>query len=348
MQMIQRVAEKPTEFDVAEISHILCCSVCASDLEWTSSPSLIKCRECGRNYPLTEGIPGLFAPNDWPDDKPDVTDIVKEFYEETPFPNYDDLDNRDSLRKKASRGVFARLLDEQLPRPAVIFEVGCGTGQLSNFLGMRPYRTVVGGDICLNSLRLAKSFRDRFSINNAHFVQMNLFRVPFRDESFDVVIANGVLHHTSDAKAGFLSIVRKLKPRGYVIVGLYNSLGRVPTLWRRRLIEVFGDGFTALDSRLRKSTMNEARWQAWFRDQYKHPHETRHSMDDVLDWFNEAGIDFRSSIPTIGPTEFTDGSQLFQPHPAGTRMDRVISQLGLLLSGGRDGGFFIMIGRKRP
>ena len=59
-------------------------------------------------------------------------------------------------------------------------------------------RTVIGADLCLNSLRLAKSFRDRCSIANAQFVQMNLFRPPFADASFDLVVSNGVLHHTSD------------------------------------------------------------------------------------------------------------------------------------------------------
>ena len=111
--------------------------------------------------------------------------MVKSFYEETPFPNYDDLDGRESLQTKAKRGVFARLLDEQIPRPALVLEAGCGTGQLSNFLGMNWGRTVIGADLCLNSLRLAKSFRDRCSIANAQFVQMNLFRPPFagRDAS---------------------------------------------------------------------------------------------------------------------------------------------------------------------
>jgi hypothetical protein len=42
-----------------------------------------------------------------------------------------------------------------------------------------------------------------------------------------------VLHHTSDPEGGFHSIARKLKPGGYTIIGLYNWLGRLPTLWRR-------------------------------------------------------------------------------------------------------------------
>ena len=131
----------------------------------------------------------------------DVTEVVKEFYEQTPFPNYDGLDTRDSLRKKARASVAAQLLNDQIPDTARILEVGCGTGQMTNFLAMAWGRTVIGSDICHNSLKLAAGFRDRFSINNAHFVQMNLFDPFFREHRFDVVISNGVLHHTGDAAA---------------------------------------------------------------------------------------------------------------------------------------------------
>jgi SAM-dependent methyltransferase/uncharacterized protein YbaR (Trm112 family) len=306
----------------------------------------LACRGCGQSYPVTEGIPQLFVPNDWGGGKLDVTDIVKAFYEETPFPNYDDLDSRESLHRKARLGVFARLLDEQISPDAVVLEAGCGTGQLTNFLGMNWRRRVVGADLCMNSLRLGKGFRDRFAIVNADFVQMNLFRPPFADASMDVVISNGVLHHTADPEAGFRAILAKLKPGGHVIIGLYNWLGRLPTLWQRRLIEVFGDRMAALDSRLRGNALNTGRWAAWFRDQYKHPHESKHSMDEVLRWFKDNHVEFMSSIPSIGDVDFRDDEPLFEPHPVGTHRGRLSSELEMLVSGGKDGGLFIMVGRK--
>ena len=69
-------------------------------------------------------------------------------------------------------GAFGRMLNAQLPVEARVLDVGCGTGQLTNFLGLRYGRTVIGGDLCLAPLRVAQDFRERFSINNAHFVQL--------------------------------------------------------------------------------------------------------------------------------------------------------------------------------
>ena len=52
--------------------------------------------------------------------------MVKAFYEETPFPNYDDLDSRESLIAKSRQGLFAAALDEQFPDRAIVLEAGCG------------------------------------------------------------------------------------------------------------------------------------------------------------------------------------------------------------------------------
>lgn len=302
----------------------------------------------GRLYPVDDGIPKLFAPVDAAISDHDVTETVKAFYEETPFPNYDDIESRESLIGKARQGVFAAALDEQLPDGAIVLEAGCGTGQLTNFLGLSWRRRVIGGDVCLNSLLLANGFRERYRIANAAFLQMNLFRPPLRDGSLDVAISNGVLHHTGDARLGFEALLRKVKPGGLILIGLYNSYARLPTLWRRWAFEQFGPAVYFLDRRLTSARLNEGRWQAWFRDQYRHPHETRHSIDEVLGWFDGGGVDFLSSIPAADGSPFSTSARLFEPHPRGTRTERIAAQLQMLLTGGRDGGLFIMIGRKRP
>jgi ubiquinone/menaquinone biosynthesis C-methylase UbiE len=54
---------------------------------------------------------------------------------------------------------------------------------------------------------------------------MNLFRPPFQDNSIDVLICNGVLHHTGDARKGFETLLRKVKLSGHILIGLYNSYG---------------------------------------------------------------------------------------------------------------------------
>jgi SAM-dependent methyltransferase len=335
-----------SESGIGALDEFLQCPVDGGPLAWDPDKKRLVGAGCRHEFPVQSVIPCLFAPNEWPAGVDDVTDLVKEFYEKTPFPNYDGLDTRQSLREKARLGVFARMLDEQIAHDAKILEVGCGTGQMTNFLAMGWGRTCVGADLCLNSLRLATGFRDRFSINNAHFVQVNLFRPPFKPGAFDIVLSNGVLHHTTDCAAAFRSIAPLVRQGGFIIIGLYNWLGRLPTLWRRWLIERFGTLGTLLDPRLRGQG-EAARREAWFMDQYRHPHETRHSFDELLRWFDGMGFDFVSSVPTIGDTEFDEDLRLFDPHPVGRYLDRVSTELELLLTGGADGGLYIMVGQRR-
>src|ERR1700735_2099508 len=121
---------------------VLTCPVCGSDLG--SICALESCSNCGRKFSTDDGVPLLFWENDWAADKPDVTSAMQAFYEQTPFPNYDEFDSSSALPEKARRGVFAKLLDEQIPHGSNVLEAGCGTGQLSNFLGTTWGRQVYG------------------------------------------------------------------------------------------------------------------------------------------------------------------------------------------------------------
>jgi SAM-dependent methyltransferase len=329
-------------FHCALRQQIFACPCCRGEL--TLADQGMGCLSCRAIFAIDKGIPLLFVANDGRSG--DVTEVVRAFYEENPFPNYDDLESKQSLMEKARRGVFARLLNEQIPPGARVLEVGCGTGQLTNFLGMRWDRQVFGSDMCLNSLRLAKAFRDKTEIRSTTFVQMNLFRPAFRESVFDVVISNGVLHHTGDPLSGFRSISRLVKPGGLVVIGLYNKIGRLTTDLRRALFWLSRNRLRKLDAHMRNRNYNEARKRAWFMDQYKHPQESKHSYDEVMEWFESNGFEFLSSIPKIDSIPFSEHEKLFEPHGKGTRLERLTAQAKMLLQGGLDGAVFIMVGRK--
>jgi SAM-dependent methyltransferase len=322
---------------------ILCCPRCGADLALDAGG--LACRPCRHVYPVEDGIPLLFAPNEW-QDRDDVTDDIRAFYEETPFPSYDEFDSVASLVQKARKGMFAKLLDDQIPSGTRIVECGCGTGQLSNFLSIAN-RTVFAADLCLNSLRLGQRFKQQNGLQRVHFTQMNLFRPPFKPGSFDVVISNGVLHHTSDPFRGFQSISRLVRPGGYVLVGLYHRYGRLITDFRRLVFRLTGNRLTGLDPNLRAGGFSSAKWKAWFMDQYKNPHESKHTLGEVVGWLRQTGFEFVSSLPKTRPFQgFSEQDRLFQPEKPGNWLERMTVELGMISSGSREGGFFVVIGRR--
>ena len=323
---------------------LLACPKCQASL--AVADTAFRCHGCGQAFPVDDGIPQLFWPNEWDGDKRDVTDEVRAFYEETPFPNYDEFDSVASLAAKAREGMFARLLDEQVPPNVRIIECGSGTSQLSNFLSLAN-RTVFAADLCMNSLRLGRDFAVRHGLGRVNFVQMNLFRPAFQPGSFHLVISNGVLHHTSDPFLAFESISRLVKPGGYILVGLYHRYGRLITDTRRVLFRLSGDRFKFLDPNLRRESTSAAKKQAWFADQYKHPHESKHTIGETLRWLDAVGFRFVKSIPISKPFRtFAPDERLFAPDEPGNALERLLVELGMVASGSREGGFFIVIGQR--
>ncbi len=325
-------------------SEMFLCPACAASVDISSTS--VNCRGCGKAFSSQGGVPLLFWEGDSDRPRSEVTERVKAFYEETPFPNYDDLDSRWTLRDKARRGVLAQLLDDQIPVGAHVLEVGCGTGQLSNLLGLRSDREVFGADMCLNSLQLGQTFARGNQIDNVAFVQMNLFQPVFKPGSFDVVICNGVLHHTADPFGGFQSIASLVKEGGVILIGLYNRFGRLKTNLRRTLFRVTGNRITSLDPRMKVEGLGEVRKRTWFLDQYKHPHESQHTMGEVLRWFDRSGIQFLNGIPKLQPfKKFSGAENLFRTHSKGNVAGRALVQLKMAVDD-REGGFYMMIGRK--
>ena len=344
------VPATPRNEPTGDMSDLWCSPCCEAELE--TRDQAVVCTQCSRKFAIEDGIPQLFHPHEAFDKASDVTETVKAFYEKTPFPNYDEHESLRSLIEKSRRGIYAKRLNDAIPFNSTVLEVGCGTGQLSNFLGI-SCRRVVGADLCMNSLRLGEAFRKSHGLSRVRFLQMNLFRPCLKRERFDVILCNGVLHHTSDPYGGFEKLVPLLRPGGHIVVGLYNQYGRLATDLRRKLFRVTGMRGSWIDPNLRASGATGAKREAWLADQYRHPHESKHTQGEVLNWFGRNGLEFVRAVPSISqPHDNTANGALFSPEhreattPGGSAWDRGVSQFKQVFSGSREGGFFVMIGRK--
>ena len=328
----------------ADNIEIFICPACGGALSQRND--LILCNRCRRSYHIDHGIPLLYCAEDSHTASEGVTETVKAFYERTLFPNYGRFEHVGDLIEKARTGIFARLLDEQLPYNVRILEVGCGTGQLSNFLGLAQ-RSVFGTDMSVGSLKLAQEFKTKHHLERIGFYQMNLFKPVFKEETFPVVICQGVLHHTNDPLGGFRTICRLVQKGGYIIIGLYNVYGRISTDIRRVVIRIFGKSAGYLDPYLQREDVGEEVREAWFCDQYLHPHESKHTFGEVIKWFSQNDFIFVNSIPKLLPfSRFSDNEKLFIENKIGSGLDHFITQAGFIFSGFTNGGLFIMIGKR--
>jgi SAM-dependent methyltransferase len=205
---------------------------------------------------------------------------------------------------------------------------------------------VVGLDPTIESIELAAKFSAANNINNTRYVNADIFDDVLIDEFFDFIWCSGVLHHTKDPYGAFEILIKSLKKKGYVLIGLYNRVGRIRTLIRKYFFKILGQKFLMLiDPTLRNLKNSPEEQKAWIRDQYMHPIEKLHTLDEVLGWFDKNGIEFINSVPSCSFDE--NGDDLFKKRPRGNLYSRIFSQVLMIFNSlGSDGGLFIVIGKK--
>lgn len=137
-----------------------------------------------------------------------------------------DLDTRIQIQENFSLNPynwFHWLFDQlDLPAPAHILELGCGSGVLwLENLNRLPE----GWHITLSDLSIGMLEEVRQNLGDNHpafsLAVIDTQLISFPDAYFDVVIANGVFDHVPDRSLAFAQVHRVLRPGGH----LYASAG---------------------------------------------------------------------------------------------------------------------------
>ena len=275
------------------------------------------------------------------------TKKVTDFYKQTPFPNYKKNDNKVSIQEKGNKNFLAKQFKKFIGYNKHILEVGCGTGQLAIYFSIGTNNNVVGLDPTIQSLKLGKDFAINNNILNITFVNADIFDDVLDDNYFDFIWCNGVLHHTRDPYGAFKILVNSLKPNGYVLIGLYNKYGRLRTLIRSYIFKFLGKKIIKIiDPTLKNLKLDEEEIDAWIRDQYMHPIESLHTLDEVLNWYKLNNIEYISSIPS---SDFDYNYQnIFEKKSIGSIYSRFVNQISMIFNSlGSDGGLFVVIGKKQ-
>jgi len=231
-----------------------------------------------------------------------------------PYPNYNAEERAQILPAELCRYRYLGL--EPSMKGARLIDVGCGTGHrvmpLAKHFGAREY---VGLDHSSASLAVARTLATELDLN-ATLQEADLFALPFPDASFDIVISQGVLHHTSDPWRGFRELVRICRPGGFVNIFLYNKWNH----WRHNLQKARVNRLAGDD--LEKRFAVAHRWYgakpveqmtpsdiAGFFDQYCHPHKSDHTVEETLTEFAAAGLEYWGSYPPLRIRDFVGMAQ---------------------------------------
>jgi ubiquinone/menaquinone biosynthesis C-methylase UbiE len=114
---------------------------------------------------------------------------------------------------------FKQLLLEQTKelKPESILDVGAGEGfTLEMFRKQNVGKRLEGIEYMDDALKLAKKFHPEVTIKKG-----NIYELPYKANSFDLVICTEVLEHLDDPKAALLELKRVAKK--YLIISVPNE-----------------------------------------------------------------------------------------------------------------------------
>ncbi len=221
-----------------KLLELLACPVCGGDilLAYASKyegkeiiEGVLTCKKCDREYKVVRGVPRFV---DLAKIESDKVETAENFgWQWTHFTQEDTKYSDQFL------GWLQPVKPEHF-RDKVVLEGGCGKGRHTKIAAEWGANEVVGidlGDGVESAFALTKD------LPNAHIVQCDIFKLPLK-RAFDYAFSVGVLHHTPDPKAAFLSLVSKVKKGGSISAWIYGAENNE---WITRFVDPLRVGFTS-------------------------------------------------------------------------------------------------------
>jgi len=150
-----------------------------------------------------------------------VLDVNKDYLKEHQYKKSDNLEARIAIHEKFRtnpESFYGWIWNQLKPtKPLKILEVGCGTGEfwIENYSKLPVGSSVTMTDFSDGMLEKAKL---KINSDNIKFEVAEIEKLPYPENSFDLVMAHHVIYHATDKDKAISELKRVVKPDGIVTI----------------------------------------------------------------------------------------------------------------------------------
>ncbi len=178
-------------------------------------------------------------------------------------------------------GEMLKLILEYLPdkfSPAVILELGCGTGNLTSLLVERfPKAQIKAADISSENIKLCKDRKisSRIEFFKSDFRSLNILR-----DTIDLIVSSISIHHLTNREKEklFYATISWLKPKG-ILTFADQFRGETDYIYQKHMAKwkefALGNG------------ISKEEWDMWMKHQAEQDHHA--SLFSHVQWLKAAG-----------------------------------------------------------
>ena len=229
----------------------------------------------------------------------DIEVKIRKFYEDFPYPSFR-IEKKSDLNKLKFQKFLFELSKLYLNKRSRILDAGCGTGELTNLFASGGF-DAWGADISEKSLQIAQGIANKLKVKSK-YKKTDVLNLKFPKNSFNLVICNGVLHHTKNPLLGFENLVRVTKPGGAIMIVIYNKYGSFPRRLVGKIASIIVPGNKQNQVKfLRKIAGKKfaSKSDPVIADTFLNPYETSFSIGEILSWFAKYKVKYKESAPPI-------------------------------------------------
>ncbi len=185
----------------------ICCPVCKSDLLITEN--ILSCQKCCKEYLVDDGI--IKFDSSLSSDLLLSAEKWNKLYDHQ-LMNGGYIKEFDNYNKTYSDSTIGQILDVKSNRESYL-EIGCGPFFNGVRLG-KEFSVIIGIDICLSSLVVAKRIFLENNIKNYILIQGDILNMPIKENTIDFIYGGGVIEHFKNTMQCVKELYRCLKNSG--------------------------------------------------------------------------------------------------------------------------------------